>query len=52
MAKLSQVVNRSLGVGRSRTANKGKAAPGKPSGFATRDQKRADIRTAFGLSNG
>lgn len=51
MALLSQI-NKTTGVSIRRTANKGKAAPGKPSGFATRDQKRADIRTAFGLSNG
>jgi hypothetical protein len=52
MAKLSQLINRTLVFGKPRTANKGKASPGKPSGFATRDQKRGDIRSALGLSNG
>lgn len=51
MATAAQI-NRLTGVNRRRTANKGKVAPGKPSGFATRDQKRRDIRTAFGLSSG
>jgi hypothetical protein len=52
MAKLSEIVNRSLVFGKPRTANKGKVAAGKPSGFATRDQKRRDIRVALGFAAG
>jgi hypothetical protein len=48
MAKLAQLINRSLVFGKPRTANKGKVIKGKPSGFATRSQKRADLRSAFG----
>jgi len=52
MANLANRINRQHVFARPRTANKGKAQKGKPSGFATRDQKRRDINRAFGYAAG
>lgn len=48
MATIKQRINKVTGVNQRRTANKGLAARGKQSGFATSSQKRADLRSAFG----
>jgi hypothetical protein len=48
MATLAKLINRQLVFGKTRTANKGKAVRGKQSGFATKAQKKADLRSAFG----